>query len=394
MTRKLGLVVLAALLLTSAHAAAKEGPPSQLLGFVQHGNTFSFAKLDVLTLKPVSTEVPIRDPRFVARVAGGGRAAFGTGSAALRFLDFKRMRWEFRIAYPGVPAAALWNYANKLVTLNQSSTAEVIVVDPTKRRLGAIRGLGGSLAAFSVRADRIVAVIAPLDGIGPAKLAVIDDAGRVRTTPLLQIRAGSQTLNNGALHRYEYPALAVDRSRAVVIARDGAIAEVRLDTLAVTSRSLARSLAAARKQATGSTRTAQWIDAKTIAVTGADASLDGTAQRSTPAGLTLIDTRDWSSRRIDADTTGIAPNGFGPGCIACFGTLLAYGSNGLAGYDADGTLKFRLFPGTTTRPSIVAGTYAYIGAGRHFTIVNAWTGAVVRTVETRAPTFLIPLLSY
>jgi hypothetical protein len=393
--RKLGLVVLAAFLLTAAQAAGKGGPPKQLLGFVQHGNALAVARLDALTLKPVSRQAPLDkgESTFVARVAGGGRAAFSSGSAALRFLDFKRMRWEFRIAYPGVPAAAVWNYADKLVTLNGSSAAEMIVVDPTRRRLGAMR-LGGSLASWSATANRIAAVIAPLDGIGAAKLAVIDDSGRVRTTPLPGIRAGSESLNNGEMHRFEYPALALDDTRAVVIAADGTIADVRLDTLAVTSRSLARSLARVRKLANGSTRTAQWIDSSTIAMTGADVHVDGTTQRSTPAGLTLIDTRTWSSHRVDTDTTAIAPNGFGPGCIACTGTLLAYGTNGLAGYDNDGRLKFRLFAGTNAQPSIVAGTYAYLGAGTHFTIVDATTGAVVRTVDTAAPTFLIPYVPY
>src|SRR5712692_8680670 len=273
--RQVATIVVAAVVLAVPQAAAKGGPPSRLLGFVGSGKATAVVKLDALTLKPVSRAAPTgtEDPSLVALVAGGGRAAFSTTFAALRFLDFRTMRWEFRLSDPGRPAAAIWNYANRLVTLNQSSTAEVIVVDPTRRRFGAFRPLGGSLVASAVTGDRIVALVAPLEGIGQTKLAVVDDRGRVRTTPLPQIRAGSQTVGNGNgdVARFEYPALAVDARQAVVIAADGTTADVRLDTLAVTAHELSRSLASARKVANGSSRTARWIDANTIAVTGADA---------------------------------------------------------------------------------------------------------------------------
>jgi hypothetical protein len=388
--RQVATIAVAALVLAVPQGAAKTGVPSLVLGFVGSGKSVSFVKLDALTLKPVSKAAPVgtSNPSFVGTVAGGGRAAIATGYAAIRFLDFKKMRWESRIAYPGAPAAALWNYANKLVTLNRSSTAEVIVLDPTKHRIGAIRGLGGSLAASVVSGDGIVAVIAPLDGIGPSKLAVIDDVGRVRTTVLPQIRAGSETTNNGETQRFEYPALAVRQNQALVIAADGTIDDVQLSTLDVSVRSVARSLAHVGKQANGSTRTAQFVDANTVAVTGGDASFDGTVQRSSPAGLSLIDTRDWSVLKLDSDTVGLAPNGFGPGCIVCTNVLVVYGANGLAGYDSDGALKFRLFSGTNVRPAAVAAGYVYLGFGTHFTIVDTWSGKVVSAVDTELPTFL------
>src|SRR5207237_7157184 len=193
---------------------------------------------------------------------------------------------------------------------------EVLVVDPTKHRLGAIRNLGGSLVAWEVTSDRIVALLAPLDGIGASKLAVIDDHGGVRTAPLPQIRAGTQARDNNAIYTFEWPALAVDKTRAVVVGVDGAAAEIRLDTLAVTSREI-RSLAAVRKEASGSMRAARFVDANIVAVSGDDWSWDGTMQRITPAGLTLVDTRDWSLRNVDSVTRGLAPSGFGPVCTVC-----------------------------------------------------------------------------
>jgi hypothetical protein len=380
--RHVAPIVVAAAILAAPHAAAK-GPPTQVLGILGGGKALTVAKLDALTLKPLATAIPIRteDLTFVGRSPGNGtRAVFGDHRSGLRFVDLRTMRWEFRLSYPGVPTASLWPSANRLVTL--SSTAQVIVVDPTKRRPGAFRSLGGSLAAAATMSDRIVAVVAPLDGIGQAKLAVIGDTGRVRTAPLPQILAGSEMRDNGSSFRFEYPAFTVDDfgTRAVVISASGAIADVRLDTLAMSTHVLAsRTLASVRKNANGSNRLARWIGTNTIALTGNDVSFDGTSERDAPAGLSLIDTRDWNARRIDATTNAIA---------YADGALLAFGRSGVEGYDSTGNLRFHLFDGTQVRPSCIAGPYAYFGTGTHFTIVDTWTGNVVKTADTAVPTRL------
>jgi hypothetical protein len=382
---RIATTLVVAAVLAVPQAAAKPGAPAQLLGFIGQGRAWSVAKLDALSLQPISKTVPAgAAEEYVARSPGRGlRVALSTSSAALRFLDLKRMRWEFSVRYPGVPQASLWSYANRLVTL--TGGADVIVVDPTKRRIGYVRSIDGSLGAHVTTRDRIIALVAPVDGIGPARLAVVDDMGHVRTAPLPQISAGSETLDNASFFRFEWPTLAVDErgAEAVVISSDGTIVDVRLDTL-VSTVHVARSLAAVHKNATGSTRTAQWIGSTTIAVTGSDAAFDGAVQHSTPARLTLIDTRDWSARRIDADAVSLTFNGV---------SLLAFGDR-LAGYDPDGALRFSLFEGTAPRPACIAGSYAYFGSGTHYTIVDTLTGTVVRSVETKTPTILAAFASY
>lgn len=112
--------------------------------------------------------------------------------------------------------------------------------------------------------------------------------------------------------------------------------------------------------------------------------------------MTFIDTRDWSTRKLDTDTSAIAPSGFGPGCFLCSGVLVAYGSNGLTGYESDGTVRFHMFEGKQVRP-IVAASYAYVGAvgdGTHYTIVDTATGNVVTSVVTSVPTYLAPFPYY
>jgi hypothetical protein len=386
---RIAAALVAAAVLAAPQASAKEGPmvPTRLLGFVAQGKKLSVVNLNASTLAPVSKALPTgsAEVSYVARSPGRGtRVAFAADASSLRFLDRTHMRWDGRVSFPGRPAAALWNYANKLVTLTE--TAQVVVVDPTKLRLRAYRSLGGDLGAFATAGDRIVAVVAPLDGIGAAKLAVIDDAGRVRITPLPQIRAGSETLGNGSEFRYEWPGLAVEPSgtQAAVVSAQGPIVAVRLDTLAASVHA-ARTLAAARKNANGSYRTARWTMSGTVAVTGADTTFDGTTERTTPAGLTLLDTRDWSARTVDADTTDLA---YSP----LTDVLLAYGRNGLARYGTDGTQRFRLNTVAAMNPRFEAGTYVYLMArnATHFTIVDAWAGRVMNTVETSRPTLLAP----
>jgi hypothetical protein len=386
---RIATIIVATAVLAVPQAAAKEGPlvPAKLLGFIGQGRALSVVKLDASTLKPISKSVPTGSSQsvYVARSPGRGRrVVFSTNSAALRFLDLDTMRWDGRVAYPGRPAAALWNYANRLVTV---IGGEVVVVDAVKQRTRTVRTIDGFIWEATTTRDRIVAVVAPIDGIGPAKLAVVDDLGRVRVAPVPQILVGNETLNNASLFRFESPALAVDPlgRDAVVISANGTVVEVRLDTLAATVNA-SRTPAMVRKNASGSSRTALWLNSTTIALTGLDASFDSSVQRSTPAGLTLIDTRDWSRRTLDSQTSALALPPYGNGCLICSGVLLAYGEDGIAGYDFDGRQRYRVLQGASTRPAFVAGSYAYLGSGTHYTIVDTFTGSVVHTVDTKTPT--------
>jgi len=384
--RQVALVLVAAAVLAVPQAAAKPIAPTKLLAFVGSGRDVSVVKVDASTLKPASrtARVGLANPSFVGRFVG--RVAIADGAASLRFLDLESMRWAGRVTYPGVPTAAVWNFADKLVTLNQASTAEVIVVDPTRHRLTASRNLGGAAVVAAVSRDHIVAVLAPLAGIGPSRLAVVDDRGRVRTAPLPQIVSGSQMHDNGQTWTFAYPALAVDPrgTETVVVGTDGTTVDVNVETL-TTSVHAVRSLASARKQANGSTRIAAWLGSGIVAVTGLDASYDATGQHGTPAGLTFLDTRTWTSRTLDTTTIGID--------VAVENYLvLAYGDKtGVNLYDQSGKLRGHFLDGTSTRAACVAGSRAYLGEGTHFTIVDTMSGEVVRTVDTAKPTVLASL---
>lgn len=97
------------------------------------------AKLDALTLQPVSKAVRTgsAETTYVARSPGRGTRAAFAAFPSLRFLDLKKMRWEYRLGYPGVPAASVWNYAGTREREEERHRLESI---RTLDRLGHDRG--------------------------------------------------------------------------------------------------------------------------------------------------------------------------------------------------------------------------------------------------------------
>jgi hypothetical protein len=405
-TRKLGLVVLAALLLMTPHAAAK-GPlaPKTVFGIVWQSRQTSVAKLDALTLRPVSRAAPLgKAGHYLGRSPGNGvRAAFGIGEAgdAIRFVDLKRMRPEGRVGVPcSIGGPILWEEASYLVTTCGGAASSVLVVDPVTRKLRSRRAISGSLVNVQAAEGRLVGLLAPLDKIGAARLIVVDGRGRSRIVALPGIRAGTEVLDQETYRaRIEQPAVAVHPSGqwAVVVPASGAVVQVDLGTLAVLTHSLSvRAPAAVKKQIEGTQRSAVWTWSNTIAVSGMDATADGQADHHwTPAGLTLIDADTWSSRIIDPGAAGISSTGsmlLSWAWMWDSNTRTAVGT-GLTGYDADGNQRFHLFGTEALTFATVIGTYVYVASEdlRQFQIVDTVTGKIVRTVRTAKPMILAPM---
>jgi len=409
---KFASLLLAGTLLLAAGASAKPIVPQQLLGFVAGSSGVSVVKLDATTLRRVSKLATGAgtSASYVGSSVGGARGAISTAErgGTLRFLDLRRMRWEGSVPVAGGVRASLWNYADRLVVVTGGPTAAVRVIDPITRKIRATYALRGPVTAVSSTSEELVAVIAPLDGIGPSRLAVVDDRGRVRLAPLPQIRSGGDVVETTGpepfVGLFEQPAVAVDPlgKRAVAIGADGSVADVRLDTLAVTAKTLpSRTLARGNKVAIGHARSARWIDATTIALTGSDGWLENGVQRWAPAGLQLVDVRGWSTRTLDSTTTDTAFTGT---------TLLAFGGywvgqgegvfravgDGFAGYTRDGARTFHVFEGRLVMPACISGIYAYFADQNRtqFTIVNTQTGAIVGTAQTRTPTALASLFRF
>lgn len=406
MTRKLGFVVLAAVLLTAAHASAK-GPtaPKTVFGMVWQDRDTSLAELDALTLRPVSKAARLgMSAQYLGRSPGRGmRAAFAVGEqgTAIQFVDLRAMKPERVVSIAcGVSGAALWETADRLVTTCGGAAASVLLVDPVRKRVVKRIALKGSLEETFVANGRLVGLLAPLDGIGPARLVVVDGAARTRTVALAGIQAGTEQPDQKTLRiRIEIPGVALDPSgaRAAVVPSRGPVTVVDLTTLGVTSHAVnGRTLAATRKEVEGTTRSAVWTMAGTIAVAGTDWIADGQNEHGVAAGLTLIDTQTWQSRMLDdraADVSYTGPEGMllAHGVLWNSATQTETGC-GLSGYAADGTRQFHAFGDDPVWIDTLAGTYAYIGSEdlRTHRIVDTTTGKVLATVRTAKPTTIAP----
>ena len=294
---------------------------------------------------------PDRSRLAVARHEGGV-------VEALRLVDVRRMRpaGEIRVGSIGAVGLVAWPAPERLLAVQEvccDERQQLLVADVARRRVTARRALGGTVQAVGRTGRELVLLIAPPKRIGPARLAVVAGAGNVRFVALDRVRAGAQPLEDVDFGlRERRPGLAVDpQGRRAFVVDEDLVAAVDLARGAVSyhalteRRSLAARLrdfldpAAYAKGVTGPTRSARWLGDGWLAVTGADERL--TEPRLRPAGLRMVDTRDWTYRVIDEGASDVRIAGR---------LLLATGAQldgedtiGLVAYGLDGDRRFGLF---------------------------------------------------
>jgi hypothetical protein len=239
-------------------------------------------------------------------------------------------------------------------------------VDADTRRVLWRRDLQSSLQAGAAYRGGFVLVVGPKFAIGPSRLLVVAPDGHVRTVRLDQIRSGWQRSGSGAhfvAHQWN-AGLAVDPAsrRAFVVQAGAPVAEIDLHRMSVRYHELSEPISllgrlhnwlepkAEAKAMQGPQRQAVWLGDGRLAVTGVDheASVDSRGQEQetdTPAGLKLIDTRNWSVRTVDQTTNSI---------VSASGVLFAFGTSwdsrtstmsgsGLTAYDAEGRELYHLY---------------------------------------------------
>jgi hypothetical protein len=236
--------------------------------------------------------------------------------------------------------------------------------------------------------DGLVFLSAPAAGdvIGPTTLTTVDAAGTVRSVVLDRILTGfvepdaSDGSNPLGSHREAGLAIDAGGNHAFVVGAGEPIAEVELATLAVTYHGGSRTLA---KALDGRVREAAWLPNGMIAVTGYDGRVSTDVQGNlseseTPAGLTLVDTRTWTARTVDAAASSFAVSG---------DLLVSYcwfAGAGLGFYGLDGSARFRAFQGPVQDVQLGAGM-AYVGVsvehGWRLEIVDTASGQVVNSVS-------------
>ena len=273
-----------------------------------------------------------------------------------------------------------------------------VVVNPRKRRVTRrIRWRGLAFASGEIHGGLVL--IAPPSlrhgrpRLGPARLVHVTVDGRVRSVRLHRIDAGQQ---DGGRGRALYPGLAVDRrgNRAFVVAADGGlVAEVDLRSRRVSYHRLAEPPAAAKRGPFS--RSARWLGAGMLAVSGEDPPASEPASRADPVpyGLRLVDTRTWTIRTVDREAQTFDVAG---------GLLLArrwYAEHGLtpmgvAAYDFTGKPRWRRFSGSNALVWAPGGRRVYVDVGDHGKrrtyVLELSTGRTVRALPHRRLTLLRP----
>ena len=305
----------------------------------------------------------------------------------VRFVDLRTLRRVRRtIQLEGYGRALLWARLDRLVAVTGNCCApgtSVVTVDVGSRRVVSKLDLEGDVLALGRTADALVLLTTPRNRIGPARLDVVAADGAIRSVGLDRVQAGTTWPEDGSspVGAARVPALAVDADgyRAVVVQPDGPAAEVDLRALRVSYHDLSapRSAlarlsawltpAAQAKGLNGPHRRGLWLGDGLVAVTGTDetASVDASNRftgGSAPAGLAVVDTRDWTIETIDPGADSVTP---ADGLLLVTGRRWTSGVEkptgmGLAAYGPDRALRFKLFSGSSSWVLAASGRRAYV----------------------------------
>jgi hypothetical protein len=392
------VVVLAGLLAVNPAASefrVPERTTQQALYGVTWQGSLVLVRVDRETLRPLAgRRVPLAPGEPLGWSFAPDRSRIALGSAGrgakLRLIDLRAMRslGDVRVTRRGSGVATAWAGPRRVlavvVTPGCCGAGDTVVaaVDTGRRRVVWRRKLGGSLQAGDRLGRSLLLVLGPRGrAVGPSRLVQVGARGRIRSAPLPQIRSGSAP--NGFVTQSWNPGLAIDRSggRAFVVQAQAPLAEVDLSTFEARSHPLERHARAADAVA-GPEREAVWLGRGLLAITGSDShdTRDGPGGgvrgRTTPAGLTLVDTRRWRARMIDPRITDVA---------LASGTLLASSfldrarsGSGLTAYSLNGRRKYHLFGSDPLFVQAIGRNALVGGLRRGIALIEARTGRKLR----------------
>jgi hypothetical protein len=336
-------------------------------------------------------------------------------SSSIRIVDVGAMRRELELplGYAYVPVLA-WLEPDRLLAVRigpGQARLELLTIAPSARRVLSRVELDGDLMNAGQVRGALALLLSPEGSIGQGRLVVASRGGDVRSVDLERVWIGNEQPDAYAelpVAKWRRAGFTVDPDgrRAYVFPPASDAAEVDLDTLAVsyhtpTERvSLFRRLrnffdpAAQAKALEGPTRSARWIGGGLVALSGLDYSTwkdgNGTLQmRSTPAGLTLVDTRSWTVRTVDrsASSASLADELLLATGSACESEGNRCTGIGVAAYGLDGELRYRLFEGQSpwvwTSPAFRGRAFVGMGEGEPMRLVELASGRVVG--ERREP---------
>lgn len=388
-------------LVGSGGSEARSATQPQLLGVA----TARLVRVDAETLRPLPGQsVPVGSGGCASRHGGTAcwtvppwsfspdrarLAIVRNDAASLRLVDVSRLRVTADVPLTGGSVGAVaWLTVGRVLGVQEvgSGGQQLVALDLATRRVVSRRVLGGSVMQLVRTARELVMLLAPVDAIGPAKLAVADRQGAVRFVRLPRILAGSKLLGSGSAHRADIrsPGLAVDpqRRRAFVVGKE-LVAEIDLRSFATDYHALARPAAllepdSREKQVEGHMRSARWLGDNRLVISGTETE----STRTRPAGLLFVDTRSWNVRNVEPEATTFVVAG---NLVLATGATNTTTAIGVAAYGRDGERRFRLFDDETSWVANVYGGRAYVGGSGNgpLRVVDLATGRVVG--ERRQP---------
>lgn len=394
---------------TKASAGSVATVRPEVVLAVRYDGPPRLGRLSLPSFTWVSRAVHLDGTATIAALAPDrSRIALGGGSAPyLRFVDLNAMKRLARldVAGAGFVSAIAWPRADRILALIQGDPSRVAVIDPDARKVLRLRSLGGSVSAYHALAHRLVFLLAPVRGVGPARLAVVDADGEIGSVVLPGVRAGGEPYDDGTETpgvREIRPGLAIDRARgrAFIVPPGNRVLEVDLASLRVEEHALTQPVsllgrlrdwlepAAQAKSIQGPSRYALWYEGRLL-VAGIDYhGLRGDRLAATSHGVKVIDTDDWSVRTLDEKASTFS---------VVAGRLLLYGGPygsrtgvGLDGYDRDGRRVFSLFGDqhVYVQPT---GRYALVSDDNStlHRVVDVRTGRIVKTARSPGPTTIL-----
>ena len=401
------------------HPAGRGETPRTVLGILWNDTGLSKPRLTELkpsSLDRVGHPVPLRIGAGSATALSpdGSRLAIGTAHPGIQVIDPRRMKEVGFVKLGGIGWVTFlsWQRGTLFAVVSDDTHTTALGVDPRGEQVVERHRLNRLFITAAESAGGIVVLTSPRRGIGSVELMVLGGKG-AQSVAIDGISGGTETKNDeeGFRARQVVPALAIDEEarRAFVVSAGRNVAEVSLRNLAVEYHELSEPVSllgrlrtwlepsAEAKMIEGPQRKAASLGNGLVAITGTDyATVDDEHGNPTvevrAAGLSLIDTSDWSIRELDDETSDFT---------LFDSTLLAYGdiswgdasqnSIGLRGYDLGGREIFHVLKGTKVGWIEASGDLAYVFVDdRRRIVVDAVSGRRLGRAEAPKSLSLVP----
>jgi hypothetical protein len=376
--------------------------PKSVLAVFFHevGPGSELARVDPVTLKPLRGFMPLATgSAWSTALSPNGKklaASGGLGTASVELVDLRRMRsiGVSDLEMTGDLRFLSWDQ-DLLAVVDDYERRAVVRIDATSRRVTWRYPVDGTILQVEHgAAGQVVLLLGPKQGIGQLRLAVVGGKG-ITTAPLPKLTGGSTVEGEGEdiRTREVIPALVVDRegSRAFVYV-EGALVEVSLRNLGATFHALSKPVSifnrlrnwieptAQAKIVEGYYRSGEWIGEGRFAVTG----MDFAKEEHTAAGLSIVDTQNWTLRKVAESATELAVSE---------GTILTFGyhtDEGIRGYDLEGRERYHLLRGESAWIQLAGGlAYAQIGEGSRIAVIDPARGTKLAEVKVDRPVMLV-----